>query len=441
MRLQARRSALLSGAAEAGDAIKITIATSLQAVEGAWRALESSGHCTPFQTYDWLAAYREASDPLPPREVAIVVVWSNDKLAMIVPLAIERRWGASYLRWLGHDVNDYNSPIIDLAWARALKADDMQLIWERILAELPPADYVHIQRQPALLEGCLNPFRHLAATSDTCRAYGVKFAGPWPEAYEALRSAKSRRRLREKMKRLAKSGPVRLRRVRQESEQREVLHQLISWKCRQLQASGDSNPFADGTFEHFLVAASAAAGPKGAPRLFVLEVGTTVAAAALCLAGPRDLNLFITAHDPETFQQCSAGTLMMIKLMEITARSGRRVFDLSCGDEPYKLDWKVDVMDLFVTQRPLSLKGYLVKILESTRLAAIKWIKRRGWALRFGQSLRRHWSRLRPQKTDACPPPRGPAATAAAGLGLALDGARALHCALYERLTSRHLMQ
>ena len=360
---------------------------------------------------------------------------------MIVPFAVERRWGASYLRWLGHDVNDYNAPIIDLTWARSLTPDDMQAIWARILAELPAVDYVHIQRQPALLDNCLNPFGHLAATSDTCRAYAVPFAGPWPEAYEALRSAKSRRRLREKMKRLGKSGPVRLRRVRQETEQRAVLHQLISWKSRQLQASGDSNPFADGHFECFLAAASSAAGEHGAPRLFVLEVDATVVAAALCLAGRRDLNLFITAHDPETFQQCSAGTLMMIKLMEITARSGRQVFDLSCGDEPYKRDWKVDVMELLVTQRPLSLKGYVVKSLESTRLAAIKWTKRREWAVRFAQSLRRHWSRLRSGEADASPPPRGPAATAAAGLGMALDGARALHCALYERLTSRHLMQ
>ncbi len=441
MRMQTRRSTPLNGVVEAGSAVKVRVATSLQAVEGAWRALETSTYCTPFQSFDWLAAYVQGSDPLQRREIAIVVVSSNDKLRMIVPFAVERRWGASYLRWLGHDVNDYNAPIIDLAWARTLTPERMQIVWTHILAELPAVDYVHIQRQPALLEDCPNPFGHLAATSDTCRAYAVPFAGPWPQSYEALRSAKSRRRLREKMKRLGKSGRVRLRRVRQQNEQRTVLQRLVSWKSRQLQASGDSNPFADGAFERFLAATSTGAGQHGAPRLFVLEVDATVVAAALCLVGRRDLNLFITAHDPETFQQCSAGTLMMIKLMEITARSGRQVFDLSCGDEPYKRDWKVNVMELLVTQRPLSLKGYVVKTVESARLAAIKWTKQHEGAVRFAQSLRRNWTRLRPGHAEASPPPRGPAATAAAGLGLALDGARALHCALYERLTSRHLMQ
>lgn len=441
MREQVHRSATHDGGAEAGDAVRITVSTSLEAVEGTWRALEGSAFCTPFQTYDWLSAYVQTADTAAGRQIAIVVISINDKLRMLVPFALERRWGASCLRWLGHEVNDYNAPIIDLTWARTLTCDDMHSIWSRILAELPPVDYVHIQRQPALLEGCLNPFGHLATTSDTCRAYAVALAGPWPEAYAALRSTKSRRRLREKLKRLGRSGRVRLRRVRRQSEQRAVLHRLIAWKSRQLQASGDSNPFADDYFERFLAAAGATAGRHGVPRLFVLEVDTTIAAAALCLAGRSDLVLFITGHDPETFQQCSSGTLMMIKLMEITARSGRRVFDFSCGDEPYKRDWNCNVMQLVVTQCPLSLKGHAVKTLESARLAAIKWVKRREGAVRFVQSLRRHWSRRRPGEGNASPPPRGPAASAAAGLGMALDGARALHCALYERLISRHLMQ
>jgi len=441
MREQGHRSATHENSTKARDAVRIRIATSLEAVEGAWRALEGSAFCTPFQSYDWLSAYLQAADTAAGHEIAIVVVWSKNKLRMIVPFALERRWGTSHLRWLGHDVNDYNAPIIDLTWARTLTSDDMRIIWSRILAELPPVDYVHIQRQPALLEGCLNPFGHLAATSDTCRAYAVAFAGPWPEAYAALRSAKSRRRLREKMKRLGKSGRVRLRRVRRQSEQRAVLHRLVSWKSRQLQASGDRNPFGGGRFERFLAAANTAAGPHAVPRLFVLEVDATIVAAALCLAGRSDLNLFITAHDPEMFQQCSPGTLMMIKLMEITARSGRRVFDFSCGDESYKRDWNANAMQLVVTQWPLSLKGHVVKTLESTRLASIKQAERREGAVRFVQSLRRHWSRLRPGEGNNGPPPSGAAASAAAGLGMALIGARALHCALYGRLTSRHLMQ
>ena len=126
MRVQRRRSAPHSAAVEAGDAFKVRVATSLQAVEGAWRALESSAFCTPFQTYDWLTAYVQGARPLARREIAIVVVSSTDKLRMIVPFAVERRWGASYLRWLGHDVNDYNAPIIDLTWARSLTPDDMR---------------------------------------------------------------------------------------------------------------------------------------------------------------------------------------------------------------------------------------------------------------------------------------------------------------------------
>ncbi len=63
MRVQGRRSAPHSGAVEAGDAFKVRVATSLQAVEGAWRALESSAFCTPFQTYDWLTAYVQGAGP------------------------------------------------------------------------------------------------------------------------------------------------------------------------------------------------------------------------------------------------------------------------------------------------------------------------------------------------------------------------------------------
>jgi len=418
MREQGHRLAPHHGSTGGRGAVRIRIATSLQAVEGAWRALEGSAFCTPFQTYDWLSAYVQAADTAARREIAIVVVSSDSKLRMIVPLALERRWGASYLRWLGHDVNDYNAPIIDLTWARALTHADMQAIWSFILAELPPADYVHIERQPALLEDCLNPFRHLAATSDTRRAYAIALAGAWP-----------RQDRRENMDRPGTSGRVRLRRVRRQAEQRAVLRRLISWKRRELQAGGRSNPFADGRFERFLAAAITAAGRHGALRLFVLEADTSIAAVALCLAGRSDLNLFVAAYDAQTGEDFSAAALMTARLMEMTARSGRRALDLSHDDAPWMRDWKVNAMELVVTQWPLSLKGHVVKALESARLGAVKWVMRREGAVHFARRLRRRWNRLRQGEGDAGPSPRGP------------DAPTALHNALYERLTSRHLMQ
>ncbi len=432
---------LSDACASANGTVTVRIASSLEAVEGSWRAFESSVYCSRFQSYDWLDGYLKAGALLPGSEIAVAVVSSHNKLRMIVPFVIEHLRAGSRLCWLGHDVNDYNAPIIDLAWALGLTGDDMRSIWGRILAALPQVDYVHIQRQPTLLGNCPNPFTHLARTPDTCHAYAIAVDGSWRETYARLRSTKSRRRLREKMKRLGKSGRVRLRRIRQPGEQREVLKRMVAWKDRQLKASGDSNPFSDGAFERFLISAQDTSGPHGALRLFVLEVGDVVAAAALCLAGRDDMNLFITAHDPETFQKCSVGTLMMVKLMELTARSGRSVFDLSCGAEPYKRDWNVAVMDMFVTQWPVSARGYVMSIMERARLAAIKWTKNRQWAINFVQSLRRNWSHIRTNQTAAMPPRDGPAGKAAEGLELALDGARALHCALYERLTSRHLMQ
>src|SRR3954452_16195276 len=96
---------LLNGPAAAPvrlPALALGVCGDLAEIEHAWRDLELTARRTVFQSFDWLAKYQRHVGA--PRGICPAIVTgraADGRLALILPLAIERRGFLRRLSWLG----------------------------------------------------------------------------------------------------------------------------------------------------------------------------------------------------------------------------------------------------------------------------------------------------------------------------------------------------
>jgi len=357
----------------------------MAAVAELWLRFEQSALMTPFQRYEWLRDFAGTTSSSARTSLHIVVVVEQERVRMIAPLAIEKTLLFSRLIWLGHAVNDYNVPLVDGDWLDRLGAREARELWRHITHRSHAADYVHLIRQPARFSDRDNPFMGQDTPSNSSDAFSLTLSRNWAERYAELRSAKSRRRLREKTRKLGKSGPVRLRQIRNRDEIAAAIATILSWKHDQLERSGARNPFADGRFGTFLTHHAQNLTQPAAMRVYMLEVGAQPVAGVIALVDGHSFNFFVPAFDDTVHRNCSPGTIMLVKLMELAARAGLTTFDFSLGEEPYKLDWcdsRLGVFNQIEALSPvgaisaaLARQGTTLKRLVKTNDALFKLVK------------------------------------------------------------------
>ena len=368
----------------------IHVCGDLDAASGHWSVFQQTAELTPFQRYEWLRHWYDchADEQVSPR---IVFVYAAGALRMIVPFAVETGHLVKRLVWLGHRANDHNAPLVDADWLARLEPQAANRLWHRITRVVSDADYIHLIRHPSHLGTQRNPFIGDAPKNYSSASHFLTLSRNWPAFYERLRGTKSRRRLREKARRLAKVGRVRFRRVRDRQEVADTIELLLVWKKAQLERRGARNPFEGGRLKGQLLAVASDPAADDVMRVYVLEVGDRCVAATVVLTHGGIFNFFVPAYDDRGIHNCSPGTIMLVKLIELAARAGCTKFDFSLGDEAYKAEWCDTRMAMTHQTEALSAAGVALAASLRVSLDIKRRIKSSDWllgALQFANSHR-----------------------------------------------------
>lgn len=321
-----------------------------------WERFQLTAVATPFQRLEWVRAWiaakraqvgRRRIDPL------VVFGFEGPRLALLFPLARERRFLHRRLVWLAHSVNDYNAPLVDPHALERLNARDADTILRTIIGGLPKLAYAFFNKQPLRVSGYANPFAKAAAMPFSANAHALDLHPGWPQVYTRACRPRRRQRDRYKLRKLANGAPIALRRARAPDELASLLDLLFAWKAERLESQGaPRNPFADDHFKRFVKSLLDDRGSHDLVRLYVLERGGEPVAASVVLLQNRTFNYFITAFDPSIDGNCSPGRALLLKLIELAARAGLHRFDFSTGDEPYKLEWCDEHLELTFATYP-----------------------------------------------------------------------------------------
>lgn len=322
-----------------------------------------------FQSGPWLDAVADAvEDGAKPLFLA---GYEGDACRILLPLAVSRRHGLRRLEWLGQAVADYNLPICDPDLFRDLSGDDVLALWREAARLAGGADVVLARKQPVTVAGVENPFAAVSGGLESDRAHLRHLLRPWAEIETELATAKSRRRLREKLRAMEKLGECAIRQASGSAEIRHAAERLMDWKSGQLAATGATNPFNNNNYRTFFLSIC----ERGVAQLHGIFIDGEPVALTCLLVDDAGTTLYQTGFDP-AYGRHSAGRILNATLMKDASERGARFFDFGYGDEDYKSAICDDAVALTFSVLPLTPRGALATLALRAALIARRIVKR-----------------------------------------------------------------
>jgi CelD/BcsL family acetyltransferase involved in cellulose biosynthesis len=340
---------------------RVEIITDLAAAEAPWRALERDGVLTPYQRFDWTAAWQRHVGAAAGIEPLIVLgLGEMGEPLFLLPLGKSRLGPFTVARFLGgKHANFHFGP-----WRRdGAPAGAVPAALTGLRAQAPDVDALVLRNQPERWEGLANPFAALGGQPSPSFGYRFTLGG---RSYEEIVASQlgrdSRRTLRKKENRLKQLAGYRYARARTPAEVERYFHAFFAQKAGRLAEQGMDNSLGSPAVRSFLHEACHRGLAAGRPtiELHGLETDGEVLAVIGCINdGRRFCSMFNSYTLRENARQ-SPGLILTLHVIKDCAERGAAIFDLGVGEAHYKThfcDEPEPLFDLFV---PLSARGRML---------------------------------------------------------------------------------
>lgn len=363
----------------------------LQAAVPFWNVLASCAVTTPFQRFDWVAAWcRHASPPLGERPLLIGITAEDGRPLGLLPLGLTRQSGVVVARWLGGTHGNFNFGIWDPAAAQQLDEPILRALLAAA-AHKAGIDAFLLTQMPPRWNGLDNPLSRLGGFPSVERGYRGAL-GPDAEAVIRERlSSKARRGLHRKERRLADHGAVRVLWAQTPAEVERLLGSYLAEKGAWFRRNGIADPFAGPGIAAFLEDAATSGLAENSPaiELYGYEVGGEILAVlGGAAADGRFCSMFSSMTDGE-LARYSPGLQLAVAAVSDLCRRGFTVFDLGVGDTSYKLQLCPEEEPLFDLAIPVSLRGRAVAAGWTALRRVRRLAKQSSVVLRAVERLRR----------------------------------------------------
>ncbi|MFN4355374.1 GNAT family N-acetyltransferase [Parvibaculum sp.] len=326
-----------------------------------WQKLEREGDATPFQSHVWLSAWQRHIGTNRRVNPAIVVGWDSEGGALfILPLGIERGMVLNKLIWLGDGLCDYQGPLLARGFSRQVSADQFPGLWQNIREMLPLHQIVTLERMPERIGGQANPFMALGnMRRHASSAHLTMLQEDWESYYAEKRSSGSKKRDRQKRRKIEELGDVRFVTPACAEERLSALETLVAQKSVAFARMGVANIFDKPGHLDFYRALASDTEAASLFHLSHLSVGSSTAAVSCGLSMGGSYFYVLASYDEEAeVARFGPGVVHLMELMAHATGTGHRVFDFTIGDEAYKENWCEVEVPLFDYFEPNTLAGW-----------------------------------------------------------------------------------
>ncbi len=326
---------------------------------------------TPFQGFGWLEAWQSLLGRELGSTPVTAIGYSAGEPVFILPLMVTRRYGSRVLTWSAYQQSDYCAPVLNAAHAATIAGLDGGNILRDIAQRIGGIDLVYVPKQPRSIGGISNPFLLPGSMPYHAGAHAINFlpGETWEAAYRRRRSAKTRRRLRDKRMALENAGVISLRIAATELEAKGLIDMCLNAKSRQLKKLGHWDPFAGETVQEFIVSYFSSDVTRSTWAA-ALDVGGKSAAVAFGFRNSSEWLLYQMAMTSEIETRHSPGTHLLMELMNKCSELGVKRLDLALGDESYKSEWCDEHIVLETSTLALTARGKLLQKMIQLRAAA-----------------------------------------------------------------------
>ena len=371
----------------------LSLTSNLEAIEHEWRYFEQRADCTPFQTFDWLNTWQHCiGAPAGVKPAIVVGRQNNGELLFILPFAIEQTRFFRRLVFLGHDLCDYNAPLLAPEFPDVVPPTKFTSWWRSVQVFLDQIagyghDVVLFTRMPAKVGQQENPLAALKTMPNPSSAHLSHLSENWDAFYASKQRSERRRRDRSRRKKLAETGELDLITPQDPIQIESTLKTLFDQKSRSFARMGVPNLFErPGHSKFFLTVATHA---TSLVHVSCLKVGPAehIAAANLGLMFRNRYYQILVSYD-DKLAQYAPGTIHLHELMRYAIERGYKYFDFTMGDERYKLDWADTTITLCDHVAASSLLGQLAAVQTRFKLHLKRSVKHSPRLFSFAIRLR-----------------------------------------------------
>jgi CelD/BcsL family acetyltransferase involved in cellulose biosynthesis len=383
------RTAVAPAWSKASCIARIDVITELGAAEPIWRRLES-GTCawTAYQRFDFLAAWqRQVGERQNISPFIVVAFDAEQQPLLLLPLALERRFGLRIATFMGDKHATFNMPLWDMVFAKEADAADLEalLSW---LRDRTDVDVLALTQQPKRWRDLKNPLA-LLSHQPSVNSCPVLTIAPGV-APDALIGNSFRRRLKSKERKLEKLPGYRYGLASTDAEITRLLDWFFRTKPLRMAEQKLRNVFGDPGVESFVRAACATKLPAGhrAIDIHALECDEEVIALFAGVADGERFSMMFNTYTMSDHARFSPGLILIRNIVDHYAAQGYRALDLGIGSDDYKRFFCKDDEPIFDCFIPLSGRGKGAAIAMATLNRAKRLVKQSPMLLGFAQRLR-----------------------------------------------------
>jgi len=384
-----RRTANAPARATSKRIARVEAIGDLSAAEPIWRAFEARRQfLTPYQRFDFLAAWQHEVGQREDARSFIVIATDAECLPLVLlPLAIEHKFGIRTARFMGGKHANFNMALWDRDFAVEATSADLHTLLSAI-RDLAAADVLALTQQPRRWSDRANPFAALPQqpSVNLCPLLSI----PADAAPTALVSNSFRRRLKSKERKLQSLPGFRYHVADTDAEITRLLDWFFRTKPQRMAEQKLPNVFAEGGVETFIRSACLAklADGRRAIDIHALECNEEVIALFAGVADGYRFSMMFNTYTMSEHSRYSPGLILIRSIIDHYAGLGYRAFDLGIGSDEYKrLFCKADeeIFDSFVplTGRGRFAAGALAAIYRGKRL-----VKQNSALMHLAQRLR-----------------------------------------------------
>lgn len=333
-----------------------------------WAALRETAPVSPYQNYDYVAAWFETIGRARCLEPMIVVARGSDGRPLaLFPLATHQAAGLRVAEFLCGRESNFNIGLFH----PGAGLEPRGLLLTAARGRPNPPDLLYLRNQPRGRGAFKNPLLGRDACPSPSFAYGTALPGN-VEALDSQTSKASRKRLRKKERRLTELGALTFEHGASGARAREVVAALIAQKSALLAAKGAAGVFDAPEMRDFLERARHA----GAVEVHALRLSGRVIATYVGLAMDGRFSALANSYDKdEEIARCSPGEILLRAVMRDLVARGFTYFDLGVGEARYKDAVCDETIELSDGVLPVTALGAIAAPMLCGFLAAKRFVK------------------------------------------------------------------
>ena len=305
--------------------------------------------------WHWARHYLASETGRKGPKLAIVTGWSEGRLVLLLPLALEQRAGLRTLVWMGEPVSQYGDV---LAALEAANLETLRAAWQFAVkatrADLANLRKVRADAPAAMLLGDIGT---VITATEQAPFVDFRQARSWA-AFEAALPSKGRlKNRRRQMRRLAERGPIAFAEHSGSREAGELADYAILLKRAWLgERDRISLALADDRFQAFFRDAASATEHPVPCKVLSIRTNNEVAALQIVIENRGVRFLHVAVYAPK-FEKAGAGALLLEHSLQRALEQGVQQLDLLPPLHDYKLDFAERSVDVHDHAIALSLAG------------------------------------------------------------------------------------